>query len=484
MATKKLPKGFLIGGATAANQLEGGYDLGGKGLSSSDMVRFKPLDQGNKLSTFTFDVTQMELEETLKNPENYNLPKRRGIDFYHRYKDDISLFAEMGFNVFRMSISWPRIFPTGEEEVPNEEGLKFYDNVFDELIRNGITPLVTLSHYDYPLHLVQKYNGFESREMIDAFIKYAKTVFKHYHKKVKYWLTFNEINMVLDSPYTCSGAIEDNSKRNALDLRYQCTHNQFVASALAVSAAHEIDPSLKVGCMICRLEYYGIDCNPDNQWRSHQEAQHNNFYGDVHVFGKYPYYMERYFRENNIVIDKPPGDDEILKNGCVDFISFSYYMTYVAEVSDDDFGHLVNKVKNPYLETTKSGWAIDPLGFRLALNKLYDRYHLPLFVAENGYSDYLTPDKSGEIQDDIRIEYLQEHLNALQEAIADGVDVFGYAWWGPIDFISSSTSEMNKRYGFIYVDQDNEGNGTLQRKKKKSFYYYKQYIAEHIDKGE
>lgn len=476
----KFPKGFLIGGATAANQLEGGYDEGKKGISSSDLVIFKPLDQGNKSSTFTFDVSGQEMDDVLLHPENYNLPKRRGIDFYHHYKEDIALFAEMGFTVFRMSISWPRIFPTGEEEQPNEEGLCFYDAVFDELARYQITPLVTISHYDYPLHLVQKYNGFESREMIAFYVKYAKTLFQRYHDKVKYWLTFNEINMVLDSPYTCSGALEEKSKRNAQDFRYQCTHNQFLASALAVSAAHEIDPSLQVGCMLCRLEYYPFDCKPENQWRALQEEQHNNFYGDVHVFGEYPYYMKRYFRENNIHIDSHPEDAAILKNGCVDFVSFSYYMSYVAEAGNEEFGHLVNKVKNPYLKTTKSGWAIDPLGFRIALNHLYDRYHLPLFVAENGYSDYNTPDENGEIIDDDRIQFLYEHLKQLQEAIDDGVNVFGYAWWGPIDIISSSTSEMEKRYGFIYVDQDNEGRGTLKRIRKKSFWAYKKMISEYI----
>ncbi len=478
---QKLPKGFLIGGATAANQLEGGYNQGGKGLSSSDMVIFKPLNQGNKSSTFTFDVSQAELDDVLAHPEKYNLPKRRGIDFYNHYKEDIALFAEMGFTVFRMSVSWSRIFPTGEETEPNEEGLRFYDNVFDELARYNITPLVTISHFDYPLNLVQKYNGFESRTMIDLYVRYARTLFERYHKKVKYWLTFNEINMVLESPYTCSGAIEENSGRNPLDFRYQCTHNQFLASALAIAAAHEIDPALKVGCMVCKLEYYPIDCKPENQWRSLQEEQHNNFYGDVHAFGEYPYYMERYFRENDIHIDIQPGDHEILKNGCVDFISFSYYMTYVAQAGSGQFGHFSNQVKNPYLKTTKSGWAIDPLGFRLALNHLYDRYQLPLFVAENGFSDYEMPDEKGEINDDSRIQYLREHLEQLQEAMDDGVDVFGYAWWGPIDLVSSSTSEMNKRYGFIYVDQDDEGAGTLKRMKKKSFEWLKQFIAERVD---
>lgn len=475
------PKGFLFGGATAANQIEGGYDQGNKGLSSSDMVRFVPLSEANKETSFTFDVTQEQIEDILVNPDKYNLPKRRGIDFYHHYKEDIALFAEMGFNVFRMSIAWSRIFPTGEESEPNEEGLKFYDDVFDELAKYNITPLVTISHFDYPLNMVQKYNGFESRKMVDCYLKYAKTLFLRYHNKVKYWITFNEINMVLDSPYTCSGAIEENSNRNGQDLRYQCTHNQLVASALAVRAAHEIDPTLKIGCMACRLEYYPETCEPANQWRALQEEHHNNFYCDVQVFGEYPFYLKRYFKEKNINIDMQPGDLEILKNGTVDFVSFSYYMSNIARANSGDFGHFVNKIKNPYLKTTQSGWAIDPLGLRITLNKLYDRYHLPLFIAENGYSDYAVLNGDEQIQDDDRIQYLKEHLEQIEEAILDGVDLFGYAWWGPIDLISSSTSEMDKRYGFIYVDQDNEGNGSLKRYKKKSFYWYKQFIKEHSE---
>jgi 6-phospho-beta-glucosidase len=477
--TNIFPKGFLFGGSTAANQIEGAFDQGNKGLSSSDMVRFIPLCQADKETSFTFDVTQRQIEEVLENPEKYNLPKRRGIDFYHHYKEDIALFAEMGFKVFRMSIAWPRIFPTGEENKPNEEGLKFYDDVFDELAKYHIIPLVTISHYDYPLNLVQKYNGFESRKMIDCYVKYAKTLFLRYHNKVKYWLTFNEINMVLDSPYTCSGAIAEKSNRNGQDLRYQCTHNQFVASALTVQAAHEIDPTLKIGCMVCRLEYYPETCEPENQWRALQEEQHNNFYGDVQILGEYPYYMGRYFKENNIHIDIQPGDLEILKNGCVDFISFSYYMSYIARANSGDFGHLVSKIKNPYLKTTKSGWPVDPKGLRIALNRLYDRYHLPLFIAENGFADYESFNENEQIQDDERIQFLKEHLEQLEEAIIDGVEVFGYSWWGPIDLVSSSTSEMNKRYGFIYVDQDDEGNGSLKRYKKKSFYWYKQFIEEH-----
>lgn len=477
---KKFPKGFLIGGATAANQLEGGFDLGGKGLSSSDMVRFIPLDQTKK-DAFTFDVTQQQIDEELAHPEKYNLPKRRGIDFYHHYKEDIALFAEMGFTVFRMSMSWPRIFPTGEEATPNEEGLQFYDDVFDEMAKYGITPLVTLSHYDYPLALVQKYNGFESRQMIDLFVKYARTVFTRYHNKVKYWLTFNEINMVLDSPFTCSGAIEGNSNRNPMDLRFQCTHHQFLASALTVQAAHEIDPTLKVGCMVCRLEYYPETCEPKNQWRAEQESRMNNFYGDVQALGHYPYHMERFFREHDIHIKMEDGDLDILQNGTVDFVSFSYYMSYIARDGYGELGHLVSKIKNPYLKATKSGWPIDPLGFRLALNRLYDRYHLPLFVAENGFSDYERPDAAGKIHDPQRIEFLEAHLEQLKQALLDGVDVFGYAWWGPIDVISSSTSEMEKRYGFIYVDQDNEGKGTLTRSHKDSFSWFQNYIAENLE---
>lgn len=469
------PKNFLWGGATAACQLEGGFDKGGRGLSTTDMVQFIPKD---KRGESALEVTEEEIKYRKEHPEEFNFPKRRGIEFYEHYKEDIELLGEMGFKVFRMSISWPRIYPNGIDEEPNEEGLKFYDDVFDELHKYGIEPLVTLLHYDIPLYLAEHYNGFESRVTVECFRKYAKTVFERYQHKVKYWLTFNEINMVLMSPYCCCGALIENTKRDEMSFKYQCTHNQFVASALAVKEAHKINKDLQVGCMVCRLEKYPASPNPLDIYQAMFEDHLNYFYIDVQVKGEYPYYMNRYFKENKIHIDMEDGDLELIKEGCVDFISISYYMTYVCKYSPDvkDAGNLIAQIKNPYLENSEWGWPMDPMGFRITLNNLYDRYHKPIFIAENGLGAYDKLNEDGSVHDDYRVDFLRKHIEQLGEAVEDGVDVFGYASWGPIDIVSNSTSEMSKRYGYIYVDVDDEGKGTYKRYRKDSFYWYKKVI--------
>ena len=468
------PKGFLWGGATSACQLEGAFDEGGRGLATTDMVIYSPknerIDKG-------IEITAEQLEYRKAHPEEFFFPKRHGNDFYHHYKEDIKLFAEMGFKVFRMSISWPRIYPNGIDEKPNEEGLKFYDDVFDELHKYGIEPLVTLLHYDIPLYLCERYNGFESRETIECFVKYCKTVFERYKGKVKYWLTFNEINITLGSPYCGCGSLMEKSKRDEKNFKYQLTHHQFIASALAVKAAHEIDPSMKVGCMICRLKKYPNSPDPKDVYQTMFEDHLNYFYIDVQVKGEYPYYMDRLFKENDVHIDMEPDDLKILKEGCVDFISISYYMTYVTKynpiVDLINAGSLIAPLKNPYLKNTDWGWPIDPLGFRTTLNDLYDRYHKPIFIAENGIGCNDVVEEDGSIHDPYRVDFYRAHIEQLQEAIKDGVDVIGYAMWGPIDIVSNSTSEMSKRYGFIYVDADDYGNGSYERSRKDSFYWYK-----------
>ncbi|WP_339194266.1 6-phospho-beta-glucosidase [Aeribacillus sp. FSL W8-0870] len=474
----KFPENFLWGGATAANQLEGAFDADGKGLSTADMVAYVPKEKRGK-NGHSLDVTSAEIEEILSGAASDKIfPKRFGIDFYHRYKEDIALFAEMGFKVFRLSISWPRIFPNGDETEPNEAGLAFYDKVFDELEKYNIEPLVTLSHYEMPLGLVQKYGGWTNRKVIDFFVHYAETVFKRYKNKVKYWLTFNEINMITFSPYTGGGILTDRVE-NVKQAAFQGVHHQFVASALAVKACHEIIPDAKIGCMLARLEVYPETCNPDDVLKALKEDQLNLFFTDVQVRGAYPSYMKRYFAENNIHIEKLPGDDAILKQYTVDFLSFSYYMTLVASTKDDAeevSGNLIGGVKNPYLESSDWGWQIDPIGLRITLNKLYDRYQVPLFIVENGLGAYDKVEEDGSIHDDYRIDYLRKHIEQMKEAIGDGVELMGYTTWGPIDLVSASTSEMSKRYGFIYVDQDDFGNGTLKRLRKDSFYWYKKVI--------
>ncbi|MDN6731029.1 MAG: glycoside hydrolase family 1 protein [Atopostipes suicloacalis] len=478
MTKREFPEDFLIGGATAANQIEGAYNEGGKGLSTSDFAAYKDPYSKGEVDNFTFNVSSEELEEYKANPEDYDFPKRRGIDFYHRYKEDIKLFAEMGFKVFRLSISWARIFPTGEETEPNEEGLQFYDDVFDECAKYDIEPLVTMSHYEMPIHLTEKYNGWESRELIPLFERYAKVLFKRYKDKVKYWITFNEINMSLNSLYTGAGILED-TVEDPVEAAYNAIHHQFVASAKAVSLAHKIMPEAKIGAMINQIESYARTTKPKDQLQAHKSNQLNMFYPDVQARGYYPEYILRYFEENDIQVEITEEDKKILKEGTVDYIAISYYMSHVAEYREDAnqiAGTFDSPIKNEHLELSEWNWPIDPIGLRISLEKLYDRYQKPLFVCENGLGAKDTVTEDGQIHDDYRIDYLEKHLIEIMNAIESGVDVMGYTSWGCIDLVSCGTSQMSKRYGFIYVDQDDEGNGTLERIPKDSFYWYKKVI--------
>lgn len=480
---KELKKGFsddfLWGGATAANQIEGAYLEGGKGLSTSDFAAYKDPYEKGKVNNFTFDVSSAELTRYKEQPDEFDFPKRRGIDFYHRYEEDIALFAEMGFKVFRLSISWARIFPTGLEDKPNEEGLAFYDNVFDECAKYGIEPLVTMSHYEMPITLTEKYNGWMSRELVPLFEKYARAILERYKNKVKYWITFNEMNMNLNSLYTGAGILED-LVDHKLQAAYQASHHQFIASALTVKAAKEIIPNVQIGCMINQIEAYAKTTKPEDQLQAVKSNQLNMFYPDVQARGEYPTYMVKYFADNDIKLDIEEQDEQILKEGIVDFVAISYYMSHVAEAREDAAelaGTFDSPIKNEHLELSQWDWPIDSMGLRISLIKLYDRYQKPLFVCENGLGarDTLTPDR--EIHDDYRIDYLKQHIEQMKEAVKEGVDLMGYTPWGCIDLISCGTSQMSKRYGLIYVDQDDRGNGTLNRYKKDSFYWYKKVIA-------
>ncbi|HFH9946475.1 TPA: glycoside hydrolase family 1 protein [Streptococcus suis] len=479
MSEKQFPKGFLWGGATAANQYEGGWNLGGRGPATSDTYVAVDPDKRKDMSHFGKPVSRADVEFALSDKEGL-YPKRWGSDFYHRYKEDIALFAEMGFKTFRLSIAWSRIFPKGDEVEPNEEGLAFYDAVLDELNKYGIEPLVTLSHYEFPLHLALEYGGWKNRKVIDFFVRYAETVFNRYKGKVKYWLTFNEINILGMVGYLSGGLLFEDGK-NDLEAMYQAVHHQFIASSLATKAAHEIDPENKVGCMLARMENYAATCNPDDVLAALKKDQENLFYSDVQVRGAYPSYMKRFFRENNIQIVFEPGDEAILKQYPVDFMSFSYYMTSITRaVPDQDkatAGNLMLGESNPYLQASDWGWQIDPVGLRITLNKLYDRYQVPLFVVENGLGALDKVEEDGSIQDSYRIDYLEKHIQEMYEALEDGVELMGYTPWGCIDIISASTSEMSKRYGFIYVDADDQGNGSFDRSRKASFYWYKDVIA-------
>lgn len=469
---KQFPETFLWGGATAANQIEGGFDEGGKGLSIDDVF-----------SNGTHTTPRYITKETLP---GYHYPNRHGSDFYHRYKEDIALMAEMGFKVYRMSIAWTRIFPNGVKEEPNEEGLAFYDAVFDELNKYGIEPLVTLSHYEMPLYLTNKYNGFASREVIEHFKRYARTVFERYKNKVKYWLTFNEINVASMMPmgnYLVLGVRNEGTEDyiNQVDdpqIRFQGLHNQLVASAWAVKIGHEINPDFQIGNMIAMNPSYPYSSDPRDVFEAERRWQQDHFYcGDVQVFGEYPFFAKRIWQENGVEIEWGEDDAQILKEGTVDFFTFSYYQTLTVGVEKGEpSASMLGGVKNPYLKANDWGWAIDPTGLRYTLNVLYSRYRLPIMVVENGIGAYDVLE-NGKVHDPYRIDYLRSHIQAMNEALEDGVDLIGYTMWGCIDLVSAGTGEMKKRYGFIYVDADDLGNGTFERYPKDSFYWYKKAIA-------
>jgi len=477
---KGFPNNFLWGGAAAAMQTEGAYDADGRGLSVSDVFTFDSKQDKKHWLDQWHMMTHRQVQEALDPAIQKNYPKRRGNDFYHRYEEDIELFAEMGFGAYRMSIAWTRIFPNGDELEPNEKGLAFYDKVFDKLLEHQIEPVVSLTHYDMPLHLVTAYGGWTNRKCIEFFVRFAETVFRRYKNKVKYWITFNEMNCLKHHPFVSAGIIEEGHPNLEQD-KYQAAHHQFLASALAVKAAHEIIPGSMVGSMISYLLLYPNTCNPDDVLETQHEERVSFFFSDVQVRGYYPSYSARMFEEKGVVLQTEPGDDAILRENIVDYIAISYYMSNnasaTAEQHEKASGNLIGGVKNPYLEQNEWGWQIDPKGLRYALNNLYDRYQKPLFIAENGMGAIDTIREDGTIQDDYRIDYLKKHIEQMREAIHDGVDLIGYTAWGPIDMISASTSQMSKRYGFVYVDQDDEGNGTLRRIKKKSFDWYKQVIA-------
>lgn len=451
------PNSFLWGGAIAANQVEGSFDQYGKGLSTSDMLPNGILSPHQTREARTDGIKDL------------------AIDFYNHYPEDIELFNEMGFNCLRLSIAWTRIFPNGDELEPNEEGLAYYDKIFDELAKHDMQPFVTLSHYEMPYALVENYGGWGSRELITFFERYARTVFERYKHKVKLWLTFNEINMSLHAPFTGVGLQEEASEQAI----YQAIHHQLVANAKAVKLCHDIIPDAKIGNMLLGAINYPYTCNPDDVIAAMHENNKWLFFGDVQTRGKYPGYMLRYFRENGIEIEMQPGDVEELASASVDFISFSYYASGCASADpkQKEVGNIVDSVPNPYLEKSQWGWLIDPKGLRILLNFLHDRYQKPLFIVENGLGARDEVNQHGEIIDDYRIAYLNDHLVQAREAVLDGVELMGFTSWGPIDLVANSTAEMSKRYGYIYVDRHDDGTGTLERKRKKSFYWYQEVIG-------
>ena len=473
------PKDFLWGGATAANQCEGGYQEGGKGITIQDLVK-----GGSRNSPRMFK-SRIEADQFY--------PSHQAVDFYNHYKEDIKYFGEMGFRCYRMSISWARIFPNGDDIQPNEEGLKFYDDIFNECRKYKIEPMVTLSHFDIPWSLTVRKNGFLSRDTINDFVRYAECVMNYYKGKVRYWLTFNEINFgILEmGAYNSLGIVQPEDmenddfipksrlKRNRQQ-QFQALHHQFIASAMVTRLAHEIDPQNKVGCMISHITQYPLTCHPQDILETQKKDRIlNKFCGDVMVWGSYPKYMETYMCDNQIEIEKQPEDAKILKNGCVDYYAFSYYMTNCSTIRTDVEqvnGNLMGGARNPYLKASEWGWQIDPSGLQYTLNNLWDRYHIPLMIVENGLGapDVISPD--GKIHDDYRINYLTDHIKAIGASISEGADVMGYTVWSALDLISAGTGEMYKRYGLVYVDRHDDGTGDFRRIPKDSFYWYKKCI--------
>ena len=468
-----LREDFLWGGAVAANQCEGAWNADGKGASVPDMCTNGSAKEPKWVTT---EIRPDRL-----------YPSHEAIDFYHRYEGDIALFAEMGFRCFRLSVNWTRIFPTGMETEPNEKGLEYYDRVFDCCRKYGIEPLVTISHYELPYALVERYNGWESRELIDCYVRYARTLFDRYHGKVKYWLTFNEIN----SSVVPLGAVVNTGTIRGFEgpvsalpdkkqERFQALHHMFLASALAVKYAHDHYPGLLIGDMNLFSVSYPLSPDPDDVLKNQQNMNMNNWFcSDIQVRGAYPFYAKRFFEENGITIRKEAGDEEILKEGTVDFYTFSYYMSTCITAKNDAAaagGNIISGVPNPYLKSSDWGWQIDPKGLRFSLNEIYARYGLPMMVVENGLGAYDQKGEDGVVHDTYRIDYLRQHIEQMKEAVRDGVDLMGYTPWGCIDLVSATTGEMAKRYGFIYVNKFDDGTGDLTREKKESFWWYQKVI--------
>lgn len=465
------PKDFMWGGATAANQCEGAIREGKRGAANVDMC---PSGK-DRNAVITGHLKMLEMDSA------HSYPAAEGIDQYHHFREDIRLFGEMGFQVYRMSIAWTRIFPKGDEEEPNEEGLRFYEEIFRECQKYQIRPLVTISHFDCPIWLIQKYGGWRSRGLIDFYLHLCEVLFTRFREYVTYWLTFNEINMILHAPFMGAGIYFEEGE-NEEQIKYQAAHHELIASALATRMAHEINPENKIGCMFAAGSAYPYSCKPEDVWEALLTDQENYFFVDVQARGYYPSYAEMRLRKKGIFPLIEEGDSEILMRYPVDFISFSYYNSRCIAApgggQDEAEGNLFKSARNPWLKFSEWGWPIDPLGLRITLNQVYDRYQKPLFIVENGLGAADVPDENGYVEDDYRIAYLDAHIRAMMAAVEeDGVELLGYTTWAPVDLISAGTGEMKKRYGFIYVDKQDDGSGTLARTRKKSFYWYQRVIA-------
>lgn len=480
-------KNFLWGGALSANQVEGAWDLDGKGLSVADVAMYKPDLDVSDYAGHNNITTEM-IKTAVETKDNKFYPKRRGIDFYHKYKEDIELFSEMGFKTLRISIAWTRLFPTGEEEHPNQEGINYYKSIFKTLKEKNIEPIVTLSHYEMPLHLSIKYNGWVNRKLVDMFVKYSKVCFVEFGEYVKYWLTFNEIDSVGRHPFITAGIVPDKCIDYSLEEAvYQALHHQYIAAAQATKLCHQLIPGSMMGCMLTKLTTYPNTCHPEDVLLSLERNLDNYSHADIQIFGKYPrlYLQDLKNKKINIIMEE--DDESILLEGTADYLAFSYYMSRTESADpqkEKAAGNTIMSVKNPYLSSTEWGWQIDPVGLKISLLELYDRYNLPLIIVENGMGAIDNLEDNHTIKDSYRIAYLKSHIEEMKKAVDMGVELIGYTSWAPIDSISVSTSQMSKRYGFIYVDQDDLGKGSKKRFKKDSFYWYKKVIETNGEKLE
>ena len=466
------PDGFLWGGAIAANQAEGAWQAGDKGWSVADINLFRgdlPLEKRSNA-----ELTSADVEAAITDTDGH-YPKRDAIDFYHTYPEDLRLLAGTGMNAFRTSVSWARIFPNGDDAEPNEEGLAFYDRLVDEIIANGMEPVLTVSHYEMPLRLTQAYSGWYSRELIDLFVRYCEVLFERFRGRVKYWILVNQINLITHESFNHLGVAADRVE-NLDEAKYQAVHNELVACARATVRAREIDPAARIGVMLCHFNADPATCKPADVLAALQQNQMEYYFADVALRGRYPGFALRHFADHGVSVEFGPDDAADLAAGTPDFLAFSYYYTTIIDAEAWARGDS-NGLKNPHLEASPWGWAINPTGLRVALNQYWDRYQVPLMIAENGLGAFDTPDEHGRVHDDYRIAYYREHVRALREAIRDGVEVIGFFPWGPIDIVSCSSSEMSKRYGFVHVDLDDHGRGTAKRTPKDSYDWYTRVVA-------
>ena len=462
---------FLWGGSIAAHQCEGAWREGGKGTAIMDLV-----------TSGSHEVPR-EICKEIEDGKYY--PSHKGIDFYHRYREDIGLFAQMGFKALRISVDWSRIYPLGDEETPNEEGIRYYTDVVDELRRHGIEPIITLYHFELPYHLVTEYGSWTNRKGIDFYLRYCGTMFKALKGKVRYWVTFNEMNHIDPATqasdiftYMIAGLkfseMEDPARTLAT-----VGYNMTVAGVKAVELGHRIDPENQIGCVFGLQPVYAYDCRPGNAFRAFQEMYRDFYQADAMCMGCFPRYKRKEYEKMGIFLDGVEEDAESFKNGVIDFIGVNYYSSSVGHHDGEDGEEtLFGGIQNPYLKQSRWGWAIDPEGLRYLLNAVYRKYGKPLIVTENGLGAVDTLKEDGTVDDSYRIEYLRLHLEQLKLAVEeDDVGCFGYLMWGPIDLVSATTGEMKKRYGFIYVDQDDDGSGSGTRHAKESFYWFKETIG-------